>query len=88
MKLRSHTFPEFWVCYDGLPDVIQELADAQFELFEADPNHPSVRFKQTGRYWSARINRSYRVLALREGADLYWFWIGPHDEYARLIRQR
>jgi hypothetical protein len=88
VKFRSHTFPEFWVCYDALPEAIQDLADAQFEVFEQNPDHPSLHFKQTGRYWSARINRSYRVLALRQDADLYWFWIGPHREYERLIKRR
>lgn len=35
--------------------------------------------------WSIRINREYRALALKEGDDYYWFWIGLHDEYDRLI---
>jgi hypothetical protein len=35
--------------------------------------------------WSARVTDAYRVLAVREGSVFYWFWIGPHDEYERLI---
>ena len=58
MSLHSHTFPEFWICYNGLPEAMQDLADAQFEILEQNPDHPSLHFKQTGRYWSARINRS------------------------------
>ena len=39
--------------------------------------------------WSARIDLDYRALCMktREADEtLYvWFWIGPHDEYERLI---
>jgi hypothetical protein len=28
------------------------------------------------------------VLAVQEGEDLVWFWIGGHDEYDRLIGPR
>jgi hypothetical protein len=37
--------------------------------------------------WSARINDAYRALALREDDVFYWFWVGPHDQYERLINR-
>jgi hypothetical protein len=36
-------------------------------------------------FWSARITDAYRTLALRQGNTFYWFWIGNHDDYERLL---
>ncbi len=36
---------------------------------------------------SVRVTLQYRALALPDGNDLVWFWIGAHDEYERLIQQ-
>jgi len=41
--------------------------------------------KSVGGLWSVRINDAYRALAVREGDVFYWFWIGAHDQYERLI---
>jgi hypothetical protein len=35
--------------------------------------------------YSVRISRGYRALGRLDGSDMVWFWIGPHDEYDRLI---
>ena len=32
-----------------------------------------------------RVGRSYRAIAFEEGQDLFWVWIGSHDEYMRVI---
>jgi hypothetical protein len=50
-----------------------------------NPGHPSLRFERKGDYWSVRINRGHRALGREHAGTLYWFWIGPHDEYERLI---
>lgn len=42
-------------------------------------------FGRKGDYWSVRINRGHRALGREHAGTLYWFWIGPHDEYERLI---
>ncbi len=86
MNLVSHPLAEFWKCYDALPQDIQEQADKQWALFATNPNHSSPRFKEIGPYWSVRVNRGYRAPARRRGNDLYWFWIGPHDEYERILK--
>lgn len=77
--------PAFWKCYRSLPDPIQKLADKSFALLSENPRHPSLHLKSVGRYWSARVSLDYRVLAVRDGDDLVWFWIGLHGEYDRLI---
>ena len=84
MRHRAH--PDFWKHYDQLPENVQDLADKHFELLKSNPGHPSLRLKKVGGYWSARIGRKYRALAIEVEDGLLWTWIGPHDEYERLIR--
>ena len=38
-----------------------------------------------GDYWLVRVGRSCRALALEDGEDSVWVWIGPHNEYDRII---
>ena len=76
----------FWAKYDALPASVQKLADANFELLKRNPRHPSLQFKRVGRYWSARVGRDFRALAVETDGDYVWFWIGSHGEYDRLIR--
>jgi len=64
---------------------IQARARKQFELFSADPVHPSLHLKQAGDFWSVRITKAYRALALRSGDEFTWVWIGTHDEYERML---
>lgn len=70
-----------------MPENAQRAADKQFDLFRKDPTHPSLHLKPVGGLWSARINDAYRALALREGDVFYWFWVGPHDQYERLVNR-
>jgi hypothetical protein len=84
---QSKTLPEFWDRYSDLPEDLQRRADKQFGLFAADPRHPSIQLKLAGEFWSVRVTDAYRALAIREGNVFTWFWIGPHDEYMRLLRQ-
>jgi hypothetical protein len=83
--VRSYALERFWNCYDALPRDIQNQADKQFELFLEDPAHPSLRLKPVGPYWAVRVSRGYRALARRRGNDFFWFWIGPHDQYIRIL---
>jgi hypothetical protein len=76
---------EFWGFYNQLPGHIRHLAAENFQLLKEDSHHPSVHFKNVGRYWSARIGIHYRALAVQEGEDIVWFWIGHHSEYDRLV---
>jgi hypothetical protein len=77
--------PEFWALYDALPKEIQEQANKQYAISSKDPLHPSLQLKAVGDLWSVRISRSYRALAVRRGDRFFWFWIGSHDEYDRIL---
>jgi hypothetical protein len=79
------TTPDFWDCYHQLPKDVQKLADEKFKLLKSNPRHPSLHLKKVGTLWSARVNVGYRALADEVNGEFTWFWIGPHDEYNRLI---
>lgn len=76
---------EFWQAYHRLPKSVQKLADKNFELLKQNPTHPSLNFKKVGRLRSARVGIHFRALAVEDGEDLVWFWIGPHAEYDKII---
>jgi hypothetical protein len=82
------TMERFWRTYRALPGDIRDLADKSFELLKKDPRHPSLQFKKVGAFWSARVGLGHRALALEDGHDHIWVWIGRHDEYERMIRKR
>jgi hypothetical protein len=58
---------------------MRALADKNFKLLKADPNHPSLQPKKIGRYWSVRIGRNYRAIAVEFDDGLLWFWIGTYS---------
>ena len=78
----------FWGCLARLPEAVHGVARQNFELVKENPAHPSLRFKKVGRFWSARVGLNHRALAVEDGADFIWVWIGPHDEYRRLIKRQ
>jgi len=84
--VTHRTTPAFWKCYRALPASVRALADKNFALLKADSSHPSLHFKRVREFWSARVGSHYRALALQEGEQLFWFWIGPHAQYNYLIR--
>jgi hypothetical protein len=62
-----------------------DLATFLAGFFESQPASSLAAPKKVGRYWSTRVRREFRVPALEKSEGLYWFWIGPRDEYERLI---
>ena len=78
--------PQFWERFAKLPERIQRLARKNFELLKQNPKHPPPHFKKVGQFWSARVGLSHRALAIEDGEDFIWVWIGDHDEYDCLIR--
>lgn len=78
----------FWNCFENLPTNGQIAARKNFELLKRDLYHPSLHFKKVGKLWSARAGLHYRALAVQDGENFIWVWIGTHDEYERLINQQ
>lgn len=82
------TSDRFWENFNNLPISIQELARKNFQLLKNDSNHPSLNFKKVGKFWSARIGLNYRALAVKDGNDYIWVWIGTHEEYDKLLKSK
>ena len=81
--MNRRATPGFWYHHRRLPETVRESADRGYETRRQNPRHPSLRLKRVGPYWSVRVGRQYRALAV-EG-ELVGFWIGLHDEYEQII---
>ena len=79
--MRNRASAEFWAHYRELPAEVRELADKNYQLLKTNPRHPSLQLKKVGRYWSVRVGRGYRALAVEAEGNLLWLWIGPHAKY-------
>lgn len=82
------TTDQFWQRYHQLPQEVRDRADKCFEMLRSDPRHPGLQFKKVGAFWSARVDLAYRALAINDGDDFIWVWIGSHDEYERIVKGR
>ncbi len=83
--MTHRTSVGFWELYKKLPAEAQALANRSFVMIKNNPHHPSLHHKKVGKFWSVRIGLHFRALAVEEGADLIWFWIGTHAEYDQLV---
>jgi hypothetical protein len=77
----------FWRAFSELPSDVQKIARENYDLLKSTPKHPSLHFKRVGRFWSVRVGSSHRALGIDSPAGIVWFWIGPHEEYLRLIKR-
>ena len=88
--MRSSVTRTFRERLARLPKTVQDQAARAYALWRDDPQHPSLQFKRVSRsqpVYSARIGIGYRVLGLREGDQVTWFWIGSHAEYDDLLKR-
>ena len=81
------TTDQFWKYFENRPEPIQKASKRKFELLKTNSSHPSLHFKKVGNFWSVRISINYRALAIEDGEDFIWVWIGTHDEYKRIIKE-
>lgn len=86
--MKSSGTDKFWRLYAALPRLAQQQARKQYALWSKDPWHPSLQFKPIGVLWSARVSQDYRALALKEGDEYHWIWIGTHAEYDQILRRK
>lgn len=86
--MKSTTTEAFWERFNKLPRTIQEQANEAYSRFRIDPYHPSLHFKCVNSkesIYSARVGSRYRVLGVKEGDTICWFWIGSHEDYNKII---
>lgn len=68
--MNHFTNTKFWKYYNKLPKYIQELADKSFNLLKTNPNHYSLQLKNIGKFWSVRVGKRYRALAIEKDKNL------------------
>jgi hypothetical protein len=88
--LNSQVTDDFLACFAALPDAVKAQARKAYRLWRHDSTHPSLQFKPVHTrepVYSARVSLGWRVLGLWEGDTIYWFWIGSHADYDRLLKQ-
>ena len=83
--MNSSVTKSFRIEFANLPENIQALAIKNYRLWQADSSHPSLQFKRIGPYWSVRVGLHYRALAREKAGCLYWFWVGHHHIYDKLV---
>ena len=71
-----------------MPVKVRKVADKNFELLKADSKHPSLHFKKVGQLWSARVGLAHRALAVEDGENFIWVWIGSRDDYEQFVKAR
>ena len=84
--MKHFASPSFWNCLEKLPKDIQDLANKNFDLLKKDTFHPSLHLKKVPPYWSVRVGKRHRALAVEVESGLLWFWIGTHAEYDQIVR--
>lgn len=85
--MKSSTTSDFLRSYSRLPPPIKRLARKTYRLWAQDPRHRSLHFKKVGNVWSVRVGLEHRAVGLFKEDTVHWFWIGPHDEYERLLKR-
>jgi len=82
VKIFSTGTPEFWRLYRALPVEARALAQKNYQLWQANAFHSSLRFKPLGgSNWSARVGDHFRAVGKFSGSNFIWEWIGTHEEY-------
>ena len=79
----------YWNRFDDLPEDVRKLAEANFKLWQDNPTHPSLRFKQIHRelpIFSFRVGMRHRTVGVRTNDNrLAWFWIGSFQNFQDII---
>ena len=88
--MKSHANEKFWKALEKLPAHIQRRAREAYRLWQDNPHHPSLQFKQIHSVkpiFSVRVGIGWRAVGIKEDEIMIWFWIGSHAEYDKLISQ-
>lgn len=83
--MNSRTTRGFREAFKALQPDVKQRARVAYNLWRDNPDLPGLRFKRVGDEVSVRIGRQYRALGILEGDTVYWYWIGKHDEYDRIL---
>jgi len=88
--LNSKLTEDFLDSFARLPEPVKMQARKSYRLWRANPHHPGLHFKRIHGHdelFSVRVGLGWRALGLLEGDTIYWYWIGSHAEYDKLLKQ-
>ena len=86
--MKSSTTPDFWDSYRALPQNVRDLARKTYQLWQANPDHGSLRWKPLAPgLCSVRVGMQYRALARVRRDTAYWFWLGTHNDFDKIVRR-
>jgi hypothetical protein len=86
----SHTTKQFRKLLAGLPKEVRQQAREMYLLWVDNPWHASLQFKRIHTVkpiYSARISKDWRVVCIRNGDTVIWYWVGSHADYDTLIKK-
>lgn len=88
--MTSRTTRRFRRALAALPAKARTQAQEAYRLFDQNPSHPGLHFKQVHPEpptYSARVGLGYRAVGVLDNDTIIWFWIGSHADYDALLRQ-
>ena len=88
--MKSYRTKSFKKLFDDLPEEVQVLARKNYRLWKENNAHPGLQFKQVlddPSTYSVRVGLHYRCLGIKKDDAIYWFWIGSHAAYDKVIQQ-
>jgi hypothetical protein len=88
--LKSKVTDDFVACFSQLPDAVKSQARLNYRRWRANPSHPGLHFKRIHGQedlYSVRVGLGWRALGLVVGDTIYWYWIGSHAEYDKLLKR-
>jgi hypothetical protein len=84
----SHVTKRFREAFAELPPHVQRKAREAYQLWQQNPQHPSLQFKQVHTrepIYSVRVGIGWRALGVKSDDTMVWFWIGSHADYDKLL---
>jgi hypothetical protein len=88
--MKSRVTRRFRELFAALPAHARRQAREAYRLLRQDSRHPGLHFKQVHKdppIYSARVGIGYRAVAVVDGGEAIWFWIGTHAEYNKLLEK-
>jgi len=86
--VKSETTEDFWNAYYRLSEEHRAAAREAYNVFQQNPNHPSLHFKKLRGHenvWSVRVGLKYRAVGRKVGDSIIWAWIGSHNDFDNLF---
>ena len=88
--MKHYTTKDFDALCQKLPPEIQSLIPQCFDKLREKPPRNSLKLKKVRQcWWSARVGAHYRMLGeVADDAEIFWFWVGHHHQYNKILRMR